>query len=204
MSRRNRTAISVSPTAPLLLALFVMLSSPLLLSALLLAAILHELGHYWVLRRLHARVTAIRITALGAEMQVAGRLSYGGELLAAAAGPAVNLALALLLGYGGRLWSPLYLFAGAQLMLGVFNLLPVQPLDGGSLLWNFAAWLTEPYTADRVAGVVGFGVAALLTLAAGAALMLGGSPFLLLAAAGLLWHSIAAIGGCQTTAKQVK
>ena len=50
MSRRNRTAISVSPTAPLLLALFVMLSSPLLLSALLLAAILHELGHYWVLR----------------------------------------------------------------------------------------------------------------------------------------------------------
>ena len=184
MSRRNRTAISVSPTAPLLLALFVMLSSPLLLSALLLAAILHELGHYWVLRRLHARVTAIRITALGAEMQVAGRLSYGGELLAAAAGPAVNLALAL--------------------VLGVFNLLPVLPLDGGSLLWNLAAWLTEPYTADRVAGVVGFGVAALLTLAAGAALMLGGSPFLLLAAAGLLWYSIAAIGGCQTAAKQVK
>ena len=204
MSRRNRTAISVSPTAPLLLALFVMLSSPLLLSALLLAAILHELGHYWVLRRLHAQVTAIRITALGAEMQVAGRLSYGGELLAAAAGPAVNLILALLLGYGGRLWSPLYLFAGAQLVLGVFNLLPVLPLDGGSLLWNLAAWLTEPYTADRIAGVVGFGVAALLTLAAGAALMLGGNPFLLLAAAGLLWHSIAAIGGCQTAAKQVK
>lgn len=149
-------------------------------------------------------MTAIRITALGAEMQVAGRLSYGGELLAAAAGPAVNLILALLLGYGGRLWSPLYLFAGAQLVLGVFNLLPVLPLDGGSLLWNLAAWLTEPYTADRVAGVVGFGVAALLTLAAGAALMLGGSPFLLLAAAGLLWHSIAAIGGCQTAAKQVK
>ena len=113
-----------------------MLSSPLLLSALLLAAILHELGHYWVLRRLHAQVTAIRITALGAEMQVAGRLSYGGALLAAAAGPAVNLALALLLGYGGRLWSPLYLFAGAQLVLGVFNLLPVLPLDGGSLLWE--------------------------------------------------------------------
>ena len=121
MSRRNRTDIFLSPTAPLLLALFVMLSSPLLLSALLLAAILHELGHYWVLRRLHAQVTAIRITALGAEMQVAGRLSYGGELLAAAAGPAVNLILALLLGYGGRLWSPLYLFAGAQLVLGAVS-----------------------------------------------------------------------------------
>ena len=89
-------------------------------------------------------------------------------------------------------------------MLGVFNLLPVLPLDGGSLLWNLAAWLTEPYTADRVAGVVGFGVAALLTLAAGAALMLGGSPFLLLAAAGLLWHSIASNWGLPNRRKTGK
>ena len=174
----------------MLLAIFVMLSSPLLLSALLLAAVLHELGHYWMLRRLRARVTAIHITALGAEMQVQGNLSYGSELLAAAAGPAVNLLLALLLGLGGRLWEVLYLFSGAQLVLGAFNLLPIQPLDGGSILWNFAAWLTEPYTADRVAGAVGFGMAALLTLAAVAALWLGGSPFLLLAAAGLLWHAL--------------
>lgn len=194
MSHKNRTAIYISPTAPLLLTLLVMLSSPLLLAALLLAAIPHELGHYWVLRRLHAQVTAIRVTSLGAEMQVAGRLSYGGELLAAAAGPAVNLVLALLLGLGGRLWDVLYLFSGAQLVLGVFNLLPVLPLDGGSILWNFAAWLTEPYTADRVAAVVGFGMAALLTLAAVAALWLGGSPFLLLAASGLLWHTLRQIG----------
>ena len=194
MSRSKRTAIHVSPTAPLLLALFVMVSSPLLLAALLLAAVLHELGHYWMLRRLHARVTALRITALGAEMQVAGRLSYGGEVLAAAAGPAVNLLLALLLGLGGRLCEALYLFSGAQLVLGAFNLLPIPPLDGGSILWNLAAWLTEPYTADRVAAVVGFGMAAVLTLGAAAALWMGGSPFLLLAAAALLWYALRQIG----------
>ena len=204
MSRSKRTAIHVSPTAPLLLALFVMVSSPLLLAALLLAAVLHELGHYWMLRRLHARVTALRITALGAEMQVAGRLSYGGELLAAAAGPVTNLLLALPLAYGGRLWEVLYLFAGAQLVLGVFNLLPILPLDGGSVLWNLLAWLTEPYTADRVTGIISFGMAALLTLAAAAALRKGGSPFLLLASAALLWHTIAANRGCQTAAKKVK
>ena len=204
MSRSKRTAIHVSPTAPLLLALFVMVSSPLLLAALLLAAVLHELGHYWMLRRLHARVTALRITALGAEMQVAGRLSYGGELLAAAAGPVTNLLLALPLAYGGRLWEVLYLFAGAQLVLGVFNLLPILPLDGGSVLWNLLAWLTEPYTADRVTGIISFGMAALLTLAAAAALWKGGSPFLLLASAALLWHTIAANRGCQTAAKKVK
>ena len=204
MSHNAPVKIQVSPSAPLLLALFVMLSSPLLLSALLLAALAHELGHYGMLRRLRARISAVRITALGAEMQVAGRLSYGGELLAAAAGPVTNLLLALPLAYGGRLWEVLYLFAGAQLVLGVFNLLPILPLDGGSVLWNLLAWLTEPYTADRVTGVVSFGMAALLTLAAAAALWKGGSPFLLLAAAALLWHTIAVNRGCQTAAKKVK
>ena len=204
MSHNTSVRIHVSPSAPLLLALFVMLASPLLLSALLLAALCHELGHYGMLRRLRARISAVRITALGAEMQVAGRLSYGGELLAAAAGPVTNLLLALPLAYGGRLWEVLYLFAGAQLVLGVFNLLPILPLDGGSVLWNLLAWLTEPYTADRVTGIISFGMAALLTLAAAAALRKGGSPFLLLASAALLWHTIAANRGCQTAAKKVK
>lgn len=204
MSHNTPVRIHVSPSVPLLLALFVMLSSPLLLSALLLAALCHELGHYGMLRRLRARISAVRITALGAEMQVAGRLSYGGELLAAAAGPVTNLLLALPLAYGGRLWEVLYLFAGAQLVLGVFNLLPILPLDGGSVLWNLLAWLTEPYTADRVTGIISFGMAALLTLAAAAALRKGGSPFLLLASAALLWHTIAANRGCQTAAKKVK
>ena len=65
MSRNDPTRIIVSPTVPLLLALFVLLSSPLLLGALLLAALAHELGHCAMLRWLRARVTAVRITALG-------------------------------------------------------------------------------------------------------------------------------------------
>ena len=194
MSRNDPAKILVSPTVPLLLALFVLLSSPLLLGALLLAALTHELGHCAMLRWLQARVTAVRITALGAEMRIEGRLSYGGEVLAAAAGPAVNLLLAPLLAYGGRLWEMLYLFAGTQLVLGLFNLLPILPLDGGSMLWNLLAWITEPYTADRVMTAIGFGTAAVLTLAAVWAAWQGGGFFFLLAALGLLWHPLGQIG----------
>lgn len=184
----------ISPGAPLLLALFVAVSSPVLLCGLLLSALCHELGHWAALRHLRARVTAVTVTALGVEMQVAGRLSYGGELLSALAGPAANLLAAAVLGAAGRLWEGLYLFSGAQLVLGVFNLLPIQPLDGGSVLWNLTAWLTEPYTADRAARAVGLVVAALLTAVAAGALVLGGSPFLLLAAGGLLHHALRQIG----------
>lgn len=194
MSHNDPAKIIVSPTVPLLLALFVLLSSPLLLGALLLAALTHELGHCAMLRWLRARVTAVRITALGAEMRIEGRLSYGGEVLAAAAGPAVNLLLAPLLAYGGRLWEMLYLFAGTQLVLGLFNLLPILPLDGGSMLWNLLAWITEPYTADRVMTAIGFGTAAVLTLAAVWAAWQGGGFFFLLAALGLLWQPLGQIG----------
>ncbi len=60
----------------------------------------------------------------------------------------------------------MYLFAGAQLVLGAFNLLPALPLDGGRILWLALAWLTEPYTAQRVLSAV--------SLAVSLALLLGG------------------------------
>ena len=130
----ERTRVRVSPGAPALLAVFVWLSSPEVLGAVLLAALCHELGHYAVLRSRGGWVRHMEISALGANMQVAGRLSYGSELLAAAGGPAVNLLLAAALAALGRWWEPLYLLAGAQGVLGCFNLLPILPLDGGRML----------------------------------------------------------------------
>ena len=169
----------MSPGAPALLAVFVWLSSPEVLGAVLLAALCHELGHYAALRRRGGWVRAVRISALGAEMQVEGRMSYGGELLAAAAGPAVNLLLAAALGLLGRWWEPLYLLAGAQAVLGCFNLLPILPLDGGRMLWLALCWGADPFLADRVT-------------VAGAALARR-SPFLLWTAAALL---VCAAGPC--------
>ena len=148
----ERTRVRVSPGAPALLAVFVWLSSPEVLGAVLLAALCHELGHYVVLRSRGGWVRHMEISALGANMQVAGRLSYGSELLAAAGGPAVNLLLAAALAALGRWWEPLYLLAGAQGVLGCFNLLPILPLDGGRMLWLALCWRTDPFLADRMAG----------------------------------------------------
>ena len=179
----ERTRIRVSPGAPALLAGFVWLSSPEVLGAGLLAALCHELGPYAALRRRGGWVRA--------EMQVAGRMSYGGELLAAAAGPAVNLVLAAALGLLGRWGEPLYLRAGAQAVLGCFNLLPILPLDGGRMLWLALCWGTDPFLADRVTQAVSLAAAGLLTVA-GAALARR-SPFLLWTAAALL---VCAAGPC--------
>lgn len=97
----------------------------------LLACTIHELGHWAVILLLGGKVRALRITAVGAEMELDSlhSLSYGKEIAAALAGPTVNLMIAGISAFSG--W---HLFAGLNLCFGVLNLIPVFPLDGGRAL----------------------------------------------------------------------
>ena len=187
----SRCKVRVEPSALLLLAGFVLLSSPALLAALLLAALCHELGHYGMLRLFDGTVRELHLSLFGAEMRITGKMSYGQELWMTVAGPGINLLLAAVCHLLGRQWEILYLFAGAQTVLGVFNLLPMKPLDGGSILWIVVAYFTEPYLADRVVATMGLVTA--LGLCAGAGYLfcrVGGTPFFLLAALGLLRQAL--------------
>ena len=114
------------------------------------ACALHELGHWLVIRALGGRVTALRITCVGAEMRLSARcpLGYWQQIAAALAGPAVNLLAARMaagLGTEGA-----YCFAGLNLALAAFNLLPAVQLDGGRILWCILALLTSEERAERL------------------------------------------------------
>lgn len=211
MSRSPDVTVCVRPSALLTPALFLLLTdTPILLAALLPAALLHELAHYAVLHLCGVRAARFTLTGLGASLYVPElhRLSYGAELLSAAAGPLMNLLLWVLLSLTGR--EELTLFAGAQMVLGVLNLLPVRPMDGGRILWLATAYLTEPYTADRVAAAVGLAASsALLALCLWLVLTTGSGLFLLLGALWLAYRSLPpevffASPPCQTDKKQVK
>ena len=96
MSRSPDVTVCVRPSALLTPALFLLLTdTPVLLAALLPAALLHELAHYAVLRLCGVRTARFTLTGLGASLYVPElhRLSYGAELLSAAAGPLMNLLL---------------------------------------------------------------------------------------------------------------
>ena len=76
----------------------------------------------------------------------------------------MNVTLSWLLSVAGARWEELYIFAGAQLILGAFNLLPLSALDGGRLLWIGIAWLTDPFLADKVCRMVTLTVLLALTV----------------------------------------
>lgn len=112
----------------------------LLLWLLLLTLIilLHELGHALVARHFGQHILGITLHLFGGLMEHAGPLSRRQSIAVALAGPAVNLVLlipALLLRnafdptrFAGWLIHALFWL---NLVLLVFNLLPVYPLDGG-------------------------------------------------------------------------
>ena len=144
--------LSVTWGAVGLLALALFAGAGEVLPVVALAALCHELGHLTALALVKAKIERIRLTAFGAEIRADTRyLPYGREIFCTLAGPAVNLILAVVLARA----AGDYLLAGANLFLGVFNLLPLPSLDGGRALHLAISWVTDPMLADRVCRWVG-------------------------------------------------
>lgn len=125
-----------------LLILLAAIVSPLtIVLSILLAAALHECGHLLALRAFHVPIEGLRLSAFGAVLHARGaqRLSYGRELVVTLAGCGMNLVCGVLTAWFSLhyVWVEGFVFAGAHILLCAFNLLPIPPLDGSSVLALF-------------------------------------------------------------------
>lgn len=163
--RGNRLGFTCSTGFLLVTAVLIYLDGQGVVFQGALACALHELGHWVAIALLGGRVRSLHLTVAGAEMELdpCRPLSYGREVLAALAGPVVNLFLVWISVRTGR-----YLFAGLNLCFGLLNLLPIRPLDGGRALF-YALAIRWPALAEKAVratsimlagGVLGLGWAA--------------------------------------------
>lgn len=93
----------------------------------LLSVVAHEFGHLMVLKLMGIHINRLSFRATGAII-CTPPLPYRQELLAASAGPTVNLLLLALFIHQ----APVLSFVNLCLLL--YNLLPFYPLDGGRIL----------------------------------------------------------------------
>lgn len=114
----------------LLLATILLIDTEMVFPAFLFCAAVHELGHFIMIHLFKGTIQCFHISAAGGMMQYQlPRLSHQADLCIALGGPLFGLLLA----YGASL-AHTQLIAGASLLLSVFNLLPIPPLDGGRAL----------------------------------------------------------------------
>ena len=123
MDHKTRT---VSFSFLLLLALMVLLLPLRWIMATLLAATIHELGHYIAVQLCGGHITSLKFGSLHSVMEVS-ELSHWLELLCIGAGPLAGLFSVLL-----SPWLPMT--AVCSLIQTVYNLLPIYPLDGGRMI----------------------------------------------------------------------
>lgn len=119
----------------LILALMLLLFPFRFLVGVLLAALIHELGHLLALGLTGGRIQTIRLRAGGARIE-AVPLEPGRAAFCALAGPAAG-SLTVFAWH----WFPELALAG--LVQTAFNLIPICPLDGGVAVRNICCKIRD-------------------------------------------------------------
>jgi Zn-dependent protease len=136
------------------------------ISAVLLSAsvVVHELAHSLVARSRGIAVGGINLFILGGVSHLeADSKRARDEFLIAIVGPAASVLISVVLWVvwvlsegNSPINAVIWYLALVNLVLGIFNLLPVFPLDGGRVLRSFIWAVTGNHRgATRVASVVG-------------------------------------------------
>ncbi len=166
--------ISVSPVMLIMAAVFVAFGMAYEYSCSLAAVILHELCHAKVAKKLGYALNEVKIMPYGAALCGSEDISPKHEILIAVAGPAFNLILGMIFAAMWWLIPSSYMFTETfckcNIYIGLFNLLPVYPLDGGRIAlaaMSFKLGHGRAYKVSRiVSAVFGFASIGLFALSA--------------------------------------
>ncbi len=148
---------SVEPSALIPLILLLSKSEKKEVLLFLGAVLLHEAGHWIALLFSGCSVQSVTLSFSGARMETRDPyLSYKKELRVFLAGPLAGLLGCLLAWLSLRLHFTKggMLFFSFNLLLSLFNLLPVKGLDGGGALFSLLCLYGEEETAQRIADLL--------------------------------------------------
>ena len=145
--------LDLAPGFAAALCLLRLLAEPRVFYAFLAAAAAHEAGHVMAIYLVGGRITGIRLGMCDAKIETRG-LGYRQEIFCALAGPGMSVLVCL------ALRKAYATCAAISLLLGLFNALPVYPLDGGRALRAGLCLVLPLGRAEAVSNIAGLAVCA--------------------------------------------
>lgn len=145
--------LDLAPGFAAALCLLRLLAEPRVFYAFLAAAAAHEAGHVMAIYLVGGKVTKLRLGMCDAKIETQG-LGYRQEIFCALAGPGMSVLVCL------ALRKAYATCAAISLLLGLFNALPVYPLDGGRALRAGLCLVLPLGRAEAVSNVVSLAVCA--------------------------------------------
>jgi Zn-dependent protease/CBS domain-containing protein len=142
-------------------------ATALYIVALFASVLLHEIGHVLLARWYGVRTSEIVMYPIGGISRMESQPKGRQELLISTAGPLVNLVIAIILFATQRDFLPVETLriptdanlieriAIGNLLLGLFNLLPAYPMDGGRILRSVISFWKPEDEATQIAASAG-------------------------------------------------
>ncbi len=118
----------------------------------LLCCIIHEAGHIICLLISGEKPKKIELSFYGIKLErfpMAGQ-NTAGDLLVYVSGPAANFMFSAVIFLLSNVFESLRVAAIISLCIGIFNLIPCRPLDGGNILYTLLCRNTKYKTADKI------------------------------------------------------
>ena len=134
----------------------------------LFAVFVHEIGHLFAMWLLECSPKRIKLIPTSVQITSPITKRYRNDILIALFGPLVNFLFTLIFYLNFMLFKNelSFYYAGLNLIIGLFNSLPVSGLDGGTVLYSVISKKTNPNRAAVIMKFITFGVASILTATA--------------------------------------
>lgn len=148
----GKTALKINVSFAAVITMMLILDGSGMCAVGLFCCVIHEVGHIICLVVLGEKPESVEFSFYGIKLERSRRssLTAAEEMAVYAAGPVMNFVFSAFMLPFSSTHTGIKTAAAISFCVGIFNLLPCRPLDGGNILSSFLAYTTDEEKAEKI------------------------------------------------------
>lgn len=148
--KRSETEVKINVSFAAAVTCTLILDNSGVCAVALFCCLVHETAHIICMLAFGEKPSLVELSFYGIKLERKPMSSRRSDIPVYAAGPAANLLMSAALSVVSRENEDIKNAAVISLVIGLFNLLPCRPLDGGNILFEFLCRMTTEEKAEKI------------------------------------------------------